>query len=187
MKKFLAALLVALCGFVSLFADDIADVKAVIVKDCELAAEGDFLGAAARWMPDYREISSEGTFTYAQAQRAFVSLDGKHPEEFLLTTAMVKNGVEPNPDLAEGIHLLAQEPDFLKDYPIRAKRMADMIKAAAALELKTTKFVDIKVNEDKATAVLTYRHINGGTRRETLSLRKIDGAWRISRRVIEAE
>ena len=185
MKKLFVTLLVALCGAVPLFADDVADVKAVIVRDCELAAQGDCLGAAERWTPDYQEVSPEGTMNYAQAKRALVAMDGKHPVEFLTTLVMVRNGAEPNPDLAEGIRLLAQDREFLEKYPTAAKQMAEVLKASAALELKTLKFVSVKTDGGNATAVLTYQHVTGGQRRETVSLRKIDGEWRIARRVIE--
>ena len=185
MKKFFAVLLVALCGAVSLFAGDAEDVKAVIIRDCELAAKGDFLGAAARWTPDYREISPEGTMNYAQAKRALVAMDGKHPEEFLMTISLMRRGVEPNSDFAEGARLLAQDREFLEKYQVTAKQMTDMIKASAALELKTLKFVSVETDGGNATAVLTYQHVTGGQRQETVTLRKIDGEWRIARRVIK--
>lgn len=186
MKKLFLTLLVALFGAVSLYADDVAEVKMAIVRDCELAAKGDFLGSAARWTPDYQEVSPEGTMNYAQAKRAILAMDGKHPEEYLLTVTMVRNGgVEPNPDMAEGIRLLAQAPEFLEKYQVAAKQMAEILKASAALELKTLNFAGVKVDGDKATAVLTYRHVIGGERQETVTLRKIDGEWRIARRVVE--
>ena len=187
MKKILIAIFVATFGVSPLFADDVADIKAVIVRDCELAAKGDCLGAAAQWTPDYQEVSPEGTMNYAQAKRALVAMDGNHPEEFMMTLSLVRLGAEPNPDMAEGIRLLAQNPEFLEKYRDAAKRMAEILKASAALELKTMKFVDVKSDGDQATAVLTYRHVIGGERQETVTLRKIDGEWRIARRVIEKQ
>ena len=187
MKKFLAALTVFLCGAAALFAaaDDEADVRAAIIRDCELAAKGTPLDAAARWTSDYREVNPEGAMTCEQAKRALAAMDGKHPVEFMYTLVLVRTGEEPNPDMAEGIRLAARDPEFLKQYRIAAKEMADTLKAAAALELETVKFVGIKVDGDRADAVLTYRHVAGGERRETVSLRRIDGEWRICRRVIE--
>ena len=191
MKKFLAALLVALCGFVSLFADDVADVKAVIVKDCELAAKGDFLAAAEQWTPDYQEVNPEVTLSYAQVKRSFLALDGKHPGEFLITCFIHESrGREPNPQEMEEIRKELRDPECAKAYPIMAKQFAEKLKRSAARELETMKFVRVKVDGDRATAVLTYQQAVGHREipaRETLSLRKIDGAWRISRRVIEAE
>ena len=185
MKKLLAAIFAALCGAVSLFADDVADVKAVIIRDCELAARGDCLAAAARWTPDYQEVSPEGVMNYAQAKRALVAMDGKHPVEFLTTLVMIRSGKEPNADMAEGIRLLAQDREFLENYPVAAKRMAAVLKASAALELKTLKFVSVEAAGGNATAVLTYRHVTGGQRQETVTLRKIDGEWRIARRTVK--
>ena len=53
MKKFFAALLVALFGAVPLFADDVADVKATFVRELELSKAGDFAGKLALYAPDY--------------------------------------------------------------------------------------------------------------------------------------
>ena len=84
MKKFFAALLVALFGTVSIFADDVADVKLTIVKNLELDANGDFAGSWALYAPDYQETSSDGvTVNYEQLQWMTLALDGKHPVEFV--------------------------------------------------------------------------------------------------------
>ena len=77
MKKFFVSLLVALCGAMPIFADDVADVKAVIVRDCELQAKGDFAGAFALCAPDYRETGSDGeTSNYEHTKWIALSLDG---------------------------------------------------------------------------------------------------------------
>lgn len=191
MKKFLVALLFALCGAAPLFAADVADVEAVIVKDCELAAKGDFLGAAARWTSDYQEVNPDGTFSHAQVKRSFLALDGKHPEEFLITWFMYHSGGrEPNPREMEEIREDLRDPECAKVYPAMAKQFAEQLKRSAARQLETMKFVSVKVDGDRATAILTYRQAMGGREipaRETLSLRKIDGTWRIARRVIEID
>ena len=190
MKKFIVSLLVILCGVVPLFADDVDDIKAVIVKDCELAAKGDFLGAAARWTPDYQEVNPEVTLSYAQVKRSFLALDGKHPEEFLITYYMHARGREPNPQEMEEIRKDLRDPEFATAYPIEAKEFAEQLKRSAARQLETMKFVSVKVDCDRATAVLKYRQAMGGREipvRETLSLRKIDGEWRIARRVLEID
>ena len=188
MKKFLFSLLVALCGFVPLFADDVAEVKMVIVKDCELAAKGDFLGAAARWTSDYQEVNPDGTFSHAQVKRSFLALDGKHPEEFLITWFMYHSGGrEPKPQEMEEIRKDLRDPEFAEAYPTAAKQFTEQLKRSAARQLETMKFVSVKVDGDRATAVLTYRQAMGNREipaRETLSLRKIDGTWRIARRSI---
>ena len=187
MKKFLAALLVVFSGTISLYADDAGDIKAVIMKDIELAAKGDFLGALARWTADYQEINSRGKFSYAQVKRTFISLDGKHPKEFLQTIYMCKSGSEPTAQEEEQIRTLLRDPSVLKAYPDRAKEMAEQIKSAAAVELKTVQFVSVKVDGMQAVVVLTYKKIPeiSWEVRETVSLRKTDGVWRISRRDID--
>ena len=192
MKKFLAVLLVALFGAVPLFADDVADVKAVIVKDCELAAKGDFLGAAARWTPDYQEVNPEVTLSYAQVKRSFLALDGKHPEEFLITSFIhdESRGREPNQQDMEEIRKELRDPEFAEAYPTEAKQFAEQLKRSAARQLETMKFVSVKVDGDRATVILTYQQAMGRREipaRETLSLRKIDGAWRIARRIIDKD
>lgn len=186
MKKLFVTLLIVLCGAVSLYADDVADVKAVIVRDCEFAAKGDFHSVIARWTPDYRETSWAGTFGYAQTKRLIISLDGKHPVEYLTTLVMLRNGAEPTPDMAEKIRQAAQRPEFFERYQDEVKQMADVLKRTAALELKTLKFVNVEVDGDKATAVLIYRQaVLDANVCEIVSLRKIDGEWWIARRVLK--
>jgi hypothetical protein len=189
MKKFFAAVFAAFLGVSALFADDVADVKAMIVKDCELAAKGDFLGAAERWTTDYQDVHPEFTFSYAQVKRLFLSLDGKHPEEFLITYFIHESrGREPNPREMEEIRAELRNPETAKVYPAMAKQFAEQLKRSAAWELETMKFISVKVDGDRATAVLTYQQAMSSkeiSMRETLSLRKIDGEWRIARRVLE--
>ena len=60
MKKFFAVLLVALFGAVSLFADDVADIKTVIVKDLDFGAEGRFAEVLALRTSDFVKVSKEG-------------------------------------------------------------------------------------------------------------------------------
>ena len=184
MKKFFAVMLVALFGVVPLFADDVADVKAVIVRDCELIAKGDFIGATTWWTPDYWETGMNGAFDCVQLKRFLTSLDGKHPVEYLTSLVVLRSGANPGPDMADGIRRAAYDPEFLKRYPVEARQMADLLKEAASMELKTMKFVSVKVDGDKATVVVTYRM--PVSVRETVSLRRIDGEWRIARRVGEA-
>ena len=100
MKKFLAALMVILCGAVPLYADDVADVKAVIIRDCEFAAKGTFAASLALRTRDYRCTDSHSaTFNYQQTQWMFLALDGQHPVEFWLYLYSVKhNGAMPPKD-----------------------------------------------------------------------------------------
>ena len=190
MKKFFAALLVALFGAVSLFADDVADVKAVIVKDLELGVKGDFAGAFALYAPDFQEIDSDGMkFNYEQTKWLVLSLDGKHPEEFLLLYATYENkGAMLPAEAIASIRQAARDPEFVKKYKEITPQIVAEMKAAAALNLKTLEFVSVKVDGDRAVAVTEYDSKDAKTGKlnrkvETISLRKADGKWMIYRSV----
>ena len=192
MKKFLAALLVALCGFVSLFADDVADVKAVIVKSAELQSNGDFAGSFELYAPDYQEVSLDGTtLNYEQTKWIVLSLDGKHPEEFLLLlTAYDKKGVMPPAEAIPRIRQAARRPEFIKRYERVNQQIVSGMKSAAALRLKTLEFIRVKVDGDRAVAVVEHDRLdrkNNAFQRVivTISMRKVCGKWMYCKCVCE--
>ena len=185
MKKFLLALLVVLCGIFSLSADDVADVKAVIVKDYELAMKGDFLQVLALFAPDFQETgTSGGTINYEQYKWCILSLDGKHPEEFLLwfVSTGENEGAMLSADQIARVRQMARDSEFIKIYEANTRNVIAWLKARAALCLKTLEFASVKVDGDKAVAVVEFDEKDlksGAVRREieTLSLRKVDGVW----------
>ena len=191
MKKLLLSLLVALCGAVSLFADDAADVKAVIVKDLELDAKGDFTGSFALYAPDYQETDSEGvTMNYEQLRWMTLAFDGKHPVEFLrFCYSAENNGAMPPREELPRIDRLAHTPECLEIY---RKVLPDLVagqKAEAALALKTLEFVSVRVDGNKAVAIVEYdsKDEKSGVKRtiEIFSLRKVDGKWMFYRSVVK--
>ena len=190
MKKFFAVLLVALCGAVSLFADDVADVKAVIVKDLELDAKGDFIEAFALYASDYQETDSDGvTMNYEQLHWMMLAFDGKHPVEFLrFCYSAENNGAMPPREELPRIDRLARTPKCLKFYGEVLPELVTAQKASAALALKTLEFISVKVDGDKAVIVIEYDekddNSNAAKRKtETISLRKVDGRWMIYRSI----
>ena len=191
MKKFFAALLVALFGAVPLFADDVADVKAVIVKQWELAAKGEFAGKLKLLAPDYRETDPEGTtLDYGQIRILLLGSTEEHPEEFWLMLYMVKNDFQmPPEDQLTRMKELARTPKYVKLYKKTLPELVAMEKARAAAELKTLKFTSVKVKGNYASAAVWYDFTgqNGAIQPQTqlISLRRIDGEWRIFRLVVK--
>ena len=188
MKKFFVALLVALFGAVPLFADDVADVKAAIVKQWELAAKGDFAGKLKLLAPDYRETDPEGTtLDYGQIRIVLLALAGDHPEEFWLMLYMVKNDFKmPPEDQLPRMKELVRTPKYVELYKKTLPELVAMEKARAAAELKTLKFTSVKVNGDYAAAAVWYDSSDSGKiepKTELTSLRRINGEWRIFRLV----
>ncbi len=186
MKKLFAALLVALCGAVPLFAGDAEEIRALLIKDLELVVNGDFTGTLALRTPDFVETIELGTFTIEHSRWMALSLDGKHPEEFLLLSAAVGNRGALTPEMMARIREAAHDPRFLREYAEIVPGLLANIKADAALQLKTLKIIGIKVDGDSAIAVVEYddkipegiRHRSG-----TISLRKINGTWMFYRSV----
>ena len=191
MKKVFALLLAVLFGAVPLFADDVADVKAVIVKNLELDANGDFVGSWALYAPDYQETDSEGvTANYEQLQWMTLALDGKHPVEFVRFLYSVKNnGAMPPREELPHLDRLARTPECLEIYSKVLPELVAGQKAEAALALKTLEFVSVRVDGNKAVAIVEYdsKDEKSGVKRtiETFSLRKADGKWMFYRSVIK--
>ena len=192
MKKFFAALLVVLFGTAPLFADDAADVRAAIVRQVEMKAKGDFAASFALLAPDYLETDSEGDVTnYEQAKWVCLALDGKHPEEFwLILHSLKNNGAVPSPEQETKSRRMAHGPKYLKIYGEMLPQLVASERASAEFELRTLKFIALKIDGDKAAAVFEYGNMDAASgtatpRIETVALRKIDGEWKICRRVVK--
>ena len=186
MKKLFLSLLVALCGVVPLFADDAEEIRALLIKDLELGVNGDFMGTLALRTPDFVETTELGTFSIEHTRWMALSLDGKHPEEFLLLSAAVVNRGALTPEMMARIREAARDPSFLREYAKIIPELFANIKADAALQLKTLKIIGVKVDGDSAIAVVEYddkipegiRHRSG-----TIYLRKVNGTWMFYRSV----
>ena len=189
MKKFWFALLFVLCAAVSLFADDVADVKAVIVKDCELAAKRNFAASLALRTRDYRCTDSYGiTFNYEQTKWMFLALDGQHPVEFWLYLYSVRHkGAMPPEDQLSRMNQLARTPKYVKLYEKTWPEVAAFAQKEPASELKTIKFIDVKISGNDALAVFEYASEDDSgalkTKIEKVYLRKNKGAWKMYRAV----
>ena len=184
MKKFLLALLVALCGTISLFADDVADVKAVIVKQNELQLRNDFSGSLALLAEDYQEADFTGTvFNYPQLKWLMTSMDGKHPKEFLLFwVSREAKGVMPPEDLRKKIMENPVPPDLLEFHESTIRRAIAYNNSEAAAWRDTARFVSVKVDGDEAVAVVEYDGKNPASgaaehKKSTTFLRRAKGVW----------
>ena len=190
MKKFFAVLLVILAGAMPLRADDVADVKAVILKEWELIAKGDFVGVLPLLTQDYRGLFKRRV-GYEQAKWMFLGLDGKHPEEFYLFVGWsfkvecCYGGTELTPEEVEECRNAAREamknPGSVKKYEKDAAEMSARFKAWAENILKTHKFISVKVDGDSAVAEFECKfEDNGGISKSgAVRLRRENGVWRI--------
>ena len=183
MKKFFVSLLVALCVAVPLFADDVTDVKAVIVKNNELNLRNDFLGTLALCTPDYQEIVLGEVVTYRQLKWLIVSLDGKHPKEFLLFMVSRESENRMPPD---GVYKMIMDnpvpEDLRKMYEQAIRKAVAYNDSEAEAWRKTAKFISVKVDGDRAVAVVEYDGSDPASgaakhKRSTTYLRRENGAW----------
>ena len=184
MKKLFLSLLVALCGAVSLFADDVADVKAVIVKNSELQAQNDFLGAFALLTNDYQEHVQGTVFNYQQLEWLVTSMDGKHPREFLLYCVSIEMNGMPPADLQKRIMERPIPGDLLEMYENTIRRAIAYNNSEAEAWCKTAQFTSVKVDGDAAVAVVEYDGKNPQSgavehKKSTTYLRRVNGAWRM--------
>ena len=185
MKKFFAVLLVALCGAMPLVADDVADVKAVIVKNNELQAKNDFSGVLALITTDYQEIVNGQVFNYQLLKWLVTSMDGKHPREFLLyCVSQEMNGEMPPADLQKKIMESPVPADLLQMYESTIRKATEYNNAEAEAWRKTAKFTSVKVDGDTAVVVVEYDGKNPQSgavehKKSTTYLRRENGIWRM--------
>ena len=190
MKKLFAAVFAFLLGASSLFAGDVEDVKAVVLKDWQLASQGKFADLLTQRTADYVEVNGERIFPYEHIRWTVLALDGKHPEEFILMmlVAQSRGNLKLTPDMRAKISEAARSPEFIESYKNGIGKMAAMLQTDAAFQLETLKLIDIKVDGDAATVVCEFDSKASGSvvhKIETVSLRKVDGAWKICKAVIE--
>ena len=189
MKKTVAMLVMLAAAM--LCAGEAENVKAVVVKDWQLAAQGKFAESLALRTPDFVEIDETGTFTYEQSRWLSLALDGEHPEEFLLTLLAGKSHgafKAPTAEQMARIREEARKPEFLQGYKRLVPQLLASLKADQELQLKTLKFVSITVDGDAATAVIEYDSDTSGSvehRIYTVTLRKVDGNWKICKGVVK--
>ena len=192
MKKFFAAVFACVMGISSLFAGDAEDVKTAVLKDWQLASQGKFADVLAQRTTDYVEVNGAGIFPYEHIRWTVLALDGDHPEEFLLMmlVAQTRGKLKLTPDMRAKIREAARVPEFIERYKKGIGEIAAMLQSDAAFQLETLKFIDIKVDGDAATVVCEFDSKASGRvvhKIETVSLRKVDGAWKISKVVIETK
>lgn len=192
MKSLFVALCAALLGVSALFADDIADVKAVIFKHHELQERRAFEALPALYSRDYMQINTRGeSCDYVMLKLFLISLDGRHPEEFLQFMAMQANGGRlPSPETMAWISQMASDPQVVREYKAAlALAFAYSDKELAAWR-KTVKFVRCEVRGDLATVVEEYDGYDpesGAAKHKivTLVLRRENGVWRYFREIDE--
>ena len=149
MKKLFVLIFALAVGAVSLCAGDVEDVKECLIKDMALGAQGDFITTLTLRTPDYVEVNEHGTFNYEQSKWAILMLDGRHPEEFVLTVwAISTRGAEakPSEEQMAKIRELAANREFLKSYHDSIPDLVAAVKADQELQLKTKKFVSVDVD-----------------------------------------
>ena len=183
MKKTVAMLVMLISAV--LFAGEEENVKAVVVKDWQMAAQGKFAECLALRAPDCTDTNDGQTADYEQIRRQLVSLDGKHPEEFLMVL-MTLNGAKIPPEMMLKIREAAGDPKFIRYYETNCRRLAVQIREDAAFQMKTLKITGAKVDGDSAVVTAEYEREGSTTPRlQTISLRKIGGTWKISKIIDE--
>ena len=193
MKKFFAAVLTAVLGISALCAGEKEEVRALLIKDLELSAQGRLAEALALRTPDFVESGENGDMTYEQCKWLCLGLDGEHPEEFLLTiVAAQSRGAfkTPTPEQMARVRELARGPEFLQKYKELVPQLLAIFKADQARQLKTLKFVSITVDGGRAVAVIEYdsESPNGVKHKVgTITLRKVDGSWKICNAVLKSK
>ena len=193
MKKFFAAVFAAFLGVSALFADDVADVKAVIYKNHELQERHDFKALPDLYSQNYVQMNARGEcFDYVMLMLLLISMDGKHPEEFLQFMAMQGNGGRlPTPETMARISQMALDPEVVREYRAALVKILAYSDKELAAWRKTVKFVSFQIKGDFATVIEEYDGYDpesGAAKHKTCTmiLRRENGVWYYYR-VIDGE
>ena len=184
MKIISSVVLAVMFGASTLFAGDEENAKAVVVKDWQLAAAGEFAECLALRTPDFTEKNDDGpTRNYEQTKWQLTSLDGKHPEEFMFFL-MTLNGAKIQAEMMPQIREKASDPKFVQYYKKTCSQLAFVMKEDAAFQLKTLRIVSVVINGDSASVIVEYdRQVEKSAipMLQTVYLRKNEGEWKISK------
>ena len=179
MKKIFLTLMIAMLGMLTLVADDVDDIKAAIIRSRELATKGDPAGAAAFITPDYKENIAGTDINFELIKMMILALDGKHQTEcFLFIHALSNKGEMPSATWEKIIRETANQQQ--KEYEKFLTEFPQKLKSPWVQKSESLDFLSVCVNGDSASVLLNYL-LGGEDRYETISLRKIDGKWKICR------
>jgi len=192
MKKLFAMIFSAVMGVSSLSAVDAEDVKAVLERQYELFVAGDFVGMEAVLTPDYISIEPHGVFNLTHIKWAHATMDGKHPEEFMLGNFSVRTrGAIPDAEMERNLRLAARNREFVKFYEELIAKRLPLLKKAVEHGHKTNKYIDIRIDGDSARVVSECEipdivDSDGAVKRQVsvTILRRIEGKWRIAQSAI---
>ena len=192
MKKLLVAIFAAVLGVASLFAGDAEDIKAVFAEQRKLFLAGDFVGMEAALTPDYISIEPHGIFNLTHIKWMHTTMDGKHPEEFMLGNFSLRTrGAIPDAEMERKLRIAARNPEFVKFYEELVAKRLPLLKKAMEHGHKTSKYIDIRIDGDSARVVSECEipdivDSDGAIKRQVsvTILRRIDGKWRIAKSAI---
>jgi len=185
MKKFLIIMLTLILAVPALFAGETEDIKTLLGQFCTWDAEGNFTEKLAHLSPDFVEVDRGVTVNYEQTKWWMISLDGKHPEEYRLLLNSFRKMIDP--DASELPGDVVRNPEFVRDYEELTAKLRAASKSAAALQLKTLKFVSVRIDGEAATAVIEYDAMISGEMTHighTMEMRKVGGVWKIHKSVV---
>ena len=188
MKKLILALFTLTLSLTSLFANEAA-VKKAITHSVKLVADGKVMETIDCYTKDFVDINldTKEKMDYNDSILVAKSISGKYPEEFLIVTYEMGNGKKPDAQELKKLREIAKTAEFQKSYSDICKQMIEMSKKVSSLELKTMKFISVKVKENNAVAVIEFETYDGADANlktvirmtETFKLRKVNGAWKI--------
>ncbi len=186
MKKMILAVVLAFCSAFALFAGDAEDVKNVILQTAKDAAALKWERVLSHYTEDCKIVDSNGdTSAPADLKEMMILIDGSHPYEFSLFAYKQNEGQEPNAEAKKLLKETSRTQEFLADYKNICTFFKDKMKKCAELELKTTKFLDVKVNGALATVTYTAQSFKDLESDEIITeitvskLKKVNGVWKI--------
>ena len=161
-------------------------MKNVILQTAKDAAALKWERVLSHYTEDCKIVDSNGdTSAPADLKEMMILIDGSHPYEFALFAYKQNEGQEPNAEAKKLLKETSRTQEFLAEYKNICTFFKDKMKKCAELELKTTKFLDVKVNGALATVTYTAQSFKDLESDEIITeitvskLKKVNGVWKI--------
>ena len=188
MKKVLLALFTLALCLSSLFANEAA-VKQVIIDELKLCAAGDLKSALKYYSRNFVSINLDKgrKLYYHEMELMATSLDGKHPEEFMLMIVQIQTGKAPTAEQAKELKKMAQSEQIKAVYQKYCDEIMSLAIKTSKIELQTLKFMKVDVKGNNATVVKKYQTIDTANKsltrkvwkQSTIKMHKVNGSWKI--------
>ena len=187
MKKMFLTIITAFLAIFSLFADDSAALRRLIMQDNELIVAGKYAEVIKHYTTGFCSVDHiNRKTTYKDLQMIVLMMDGSHPEEFMKFMFKTQAKREPAAEELAKIRELVNNDQFKTLYQTAVAKTKEAMAKSAEISLQTLKFNSIKINGNQAVVVWEYEELDPADitfslkrkKSSTGKFLKVNGKWK---------